>query len=64
MFKPYLAPIGKPNTFFTSRILANSPILDLSVLQNIKNPSNRAKYLCRKLEQLYKPTGTSLTIEP
>ena len=57
IFKPYLAPIGKPNTFFTSKILANSPILDLTVLQQIKNPSSRAKYLCRKLEQLYKPSG-------
>ena len=30
IFKPALVPIGRPNTFITSKILANSPILDLS----------------------------------
>ena len=63
IFKPYLTPIGRPNTFLTSKILANSPILDLSVLQNIQNPSSRAKYLCKKLEQLYKPSD-KLNLEP
>jgi len=63
IYKPYLAPIGRPNTFLTSKILANSPILNLTELQNIQNRSSRAKYLCKKLEQLYKPSD-KLNLEP
>lgn len=50
MYKSNIGPIVRSNTFFTNKILANSPILDLSTLRGIKDPSSRTKYLCRKLE--------------
>jgi hypothetical protein len=59
MFKPSITPVSRPNTFMTSRILANAPILSVSDLLKIKQPSSRAKYLCRQLEQLYKPSSSA-----
>lgn len=42
MYKPNLTPLGKPNTFCVSKILANAPILDVAELQKIEKPSSRA----------------------
>lgn len=56
LYKPNTSATARPpSPFTTNRILANAPILSVADLKKIKQPSSRAKYLCRKLSELYGP---------